>query len=65
MKKFLYLLGCMFSVWAGMWLMLIAKISDSPARQGTLAILSAILFTIALCLAGVGNSLTWKGKRKE
>ena len=55
----------MFATWGGLWLILLAKVSDTPATQGTLAILSAIVFTIALCFAGVGNSLTWKGKKKE
>ena len=64
MKKILCYIFCALFAWAGLWLALIADVSDdSPLCQGGLSILSAVLFCIALLFAGYGNSLVWKGRK--
>lgn len=66
MKKTISYIACAIFAWAGLWVAVVADVSDdSPFDQGGLSILSAVLFCIAILIAGYGNSITWKGKRRQ
>ena len=66
MKKILAYLGCVLTTWGGLWFALIANVSEnSPYDQGGLSVLAALLFAAAILFAGWGQSLNWKGGRKN
>ena len=66
MKKALAYIGCVSFTWCGAYAALIANVSDDhPYDQGGLSLIAVILFCAALLCAGYGNSITWKGKKKE
>lgn len=63
MKKALCYLGCALCTWSGLWVALIAAISDdSPLAQGGMSIAAALLFCAAILIAGYGNSLKWRNR---
>ena len=61
MKKALAILLTAILTAAGLWFALVAQFDNlHPFSQGGKAILSAVLFSLALLAAGWGNSLKWK-----
>lgn len=64
MKKAIAYIGCVASTWAGLWLALIADVTDDSLGQGGLSLIAAVLFCIAVLFAGYGNSQTWKKGKK-
>ena len=65
MKKILAILLTVAFTAAGLWLAIVAQFDNlHPLSQGGKALLSAILFSIALLCAGWGNSMTWRKDKK-
>ena len=66
MKKIIAIICCVLTAWGGLWFALIANVSDhSPYDQGGLSVLAALLFAASILFAGWGQSLNWKGGRKN
>jgi len=65
MKKFTgYLLSAVFT-FCGLWLALIAEVTDDkPVDQGGIALLAAMAFCVSLLFAGIAGSVKCK-KDKE
>ena len=59
-KKILAYIGCAVATWGGMWLVFLGKVTNSAKEAGLYILGAAIVFIIAIILAGYGNSLEWK-----
>ena len=64
MKKILCYFAFAAFVWAGLFLALVADVTDdSPLSQGGLSLLAAVSICIAILFMAKGNELPWKGKK--
>ena len=65
-KKLAYALAFVVFLWAGMYVALIADVTeDSPYEQGALAISAAVLICIAILFCGYSNSIPWNKKDEK
>ena len=63
-KTIAYIVSAAF-VLAGIWLALIAEVSeDDPIDQGSLALLAAIAFCVALLFAGLAGTIKCRKDKK-
>ncbi len=64
MKKALCYIAFTIFLWTGLYLALIADVTDdSPLSQGGLCVLAVIAICVSILFMAKGNELPWKAKK--